>query len=180
MCGAITVVNSVSLPRSWLLDVFQNSMCPSGLALEHPAAATLLQYATSGGCPTRMVRSWTKEMIEEEIERGPHVSATPAEASECFKSEIDQKVAAGLGPDWDDIKDNPPPKLKISPLALVPRKSRKFRAILDLSFRLRLKSSDVAPSVNENSEKMAPKTKTACEQLGQIGTCTQQNHPCLC
>eukprot|EP00984_Skeletonema_dohrnii_P012353 scaffold4995_cov113-Skeletonema_dohrnii-CCMP3373.AAC.1 len=140
-------------------------MCPSGLALEHPAAATLLEYA-SGGCPTLTGNNWTREMIEEAIERGPHVSATSAEAIEYFKSEIEQKVAAGQAKvvEWDSIKDNIPPELKISPLALVPHKSRKFRAILDLSFRLRLKSGAVAPSVNETSEKAAP--KAACEQLG--------------
>eukprot|EP00984_Skeletonema_dohrnii_P010060 scaffold3896_cov177-Skeletonema_dohrnii-CCMP3373.AAC.1 len=140
-------------------------MCPSGLALEHPAAETLLEYAT-GGCPTLTGSNWTREMIEEAIERGPHVSATSAEAIEYFKSEIEQKVAAGQAKvvEWDSIKDNIPPELKISPLALVPHKSRKFRAILDLSFRLRLKSGAVAPSVNETSEKAAP--NAACEQLG--------------
>ena len=147
--------------------------------------------APSGGYSIAVCYKWWVSYengteLDERNDRGRNragtacVGNTSRGESECFKSEIDQKVAAGLGPDWDDIKDNPPPKLKISPLALVPRKSRKFRAILDLSFRLRLKSGDVAPSVNENSEKMAPKTKTACEQLGQIGTCTQQNHPCLC
>ena len=40
--------------------------------------------------------------------------------------------------DWDSIKDDPPPELKVSPLAAVPHKSRMWRAILDLSFRLRL------------------------------------------
>jgi hypothetical protein len=50
---------------------------------------------------------------------------------------------------WDDIKENPPPQLKISPLAMIPHKSRQFRAILDLSFRLRLKDGTHVPSVNE-------------------------------
>ena len=146
---------------------YRNSMCPSGLALEHPAAATLLDYA-SGGCPTLTGNNWTREMIEEAIERGPHVSATSPEAIEYFKSEIEQKVAAGQAKvvEWDSIKDNIPPELKISPLALVPHKSRAFRAILDLSFRLRLKSGGVVPSVNETSEKAAP--KAACEQLGHV------------
>ena len=39
---------------------------------------------------------------------------------------------------WDDpknkLKDHP--QLKLSPLAMIPHKSRKYRAILDLSFEL--------------------------------------------
>ncbi len=146
---------------------YRNSMCPTGLALEHPAAETLLQYATKG-CPTRTGKNWTKEMIEEAIARGPHVSATAPDAIAYFQSEIEQKVAAGQAKVvlWDDIKDNFPPQLKISPLALVPHKSRLFRAILDLSFRLRLQSGGFIPSVNETSEKTAP--QAACEQLGHV------------
>src|SRR5210317_324979 len=146
---------------------YVGSMCPSGLALEHPAAATLLEYA-SGGCPTKTGKNWSRDMIEEAVQRGPHVSATTPEAIEYFKSEIQQKVETGQARivDWDEIKDNLPPELKLSPLALVPHKSRKFRAILDLSFRLRLESGAVAPSVNETSEKVAP--QAACEQLGHV------------
>ena len=46
-------------------------------------------------------------------------------------------------------------KLKISPLAMIPHKSRKYRAILDLSFELRL-AVYTLPSVNEATEHMAP------------------------
>jgi len=49
---------------------------------------------------------------------------------------------------WDDIKDAPHMSLKISPLAAVLHKSRQFRAILDLSFQLRLLGVKL-PSVNE-------------------------------
>jgi hypothetical protein len=40
---------------------------------------------------------------------------------------------------WDDIKDNPPRELKISPITAIPHKSRAFCSILDLSFWLKLK-----------------------------------------
>ena len=33
---------------------------------------------------------------------------------------------------WDNIKQNPPSNLKFPPLAMIPHKSRKYRAILDL------------------------------------------------
>ena len=65
---------------------------------------------------------------------------------------------------WDDIRHNLPAQLKVSPIAMVPHKSRKWRAILDLSFRLRLKQGGTVPSVNENTEKTAP--KGALDQLG--------------
>eukprot|EP00978_Attheya_sp_CCMP212_P043507 scaffold285421_cov55-Attheya_sp.AAC.1 len=35
---------------------------------------------------------------------------------------------------WDSIKNNPPSRLKISPLAVVPQVNRRGRLILDLSF----------------------------------------------
>ena len=47
---------------------------------------------------------------------------------------------------------------------MIPHKSRLFRAILDLSFRLGLKCGKVIKSVNETSEKTAP--KGAKNQLG--------------
>lgn len=65
---------------------------------------------------------------------------------------------------WDDIKDSLPEQLKVSPLAMIPHKSRKFRAILDLSFRLRLKNGDVVPSVNEGTTLEAP--AAAIDQMG--------------
>jgi hypothetical protein len=61
------------------LDDYIGEMCPKGLALHHPAAAKLLQYAT-GGCPVNSGQPWTTEMIEAAIARGPHVSALVPEA----------------------------------------------------------------------------------------------------
>ena len=37
---------------------------------------------------------------------------------------------------WGDIKDKIPPKLKISPVAMIPHKSKPYRCIIDLSFTL--------------------------------------------
>ena len=57
---------------------------------------------------------------------------------EHFAEEIKEKLRtnqACLVP-WDDINDNPPPQLKISPIAAIPHKSKAFRSILDLSFHL--------------------------------------------
>ena len=65
---------------------------------------------------------------------------------------------------WDSIKDAPPTQLKISPIAMIPHKSRLYRAILDLSFKLRLQGGSVIPSVNETTKKTAP--HGAIDQLG--------------
>jgi hypothetical protein len=112
-------------------------MCPTGLALKHPAASTLLEYSKYG-CPTQTGKEWTKQQIWEAVERGPHVSALSAEALEHFREEAREKVATGQATivEWDKIKNNPPPQMKVSPIAAIPHKSKAFRSILDLSFSL--------------------------------------------
>ena len=57
---------------------------------------------------------------------------------------------------WDDIKDTSPAQLNISPIAMIPHKSRKFRAILDFSFGVKMSESKCIPAVNESSAKTAP------------------------
>ena len=69
--------------------------------------------------------------------------------------------------DWLQLKrDGVPQKLKISPIAMIPHKSRMFRAILDLSFSLRLKDGSVIPSVNETTMLEAP--AGAIDQMGHV------------
>jgi len=65
---------------------------------------------------------------------------------------------------WNDIKHNIPTKLKVSPVAMIPHKSRAFRCILDLSFQLNLKGKKM-PSVNSATAKLAP--REGMVQLGQ-------------
>ena len=65
---------------------------------------------------------------------------------------------------WDDIKHNPPPEMKISPLVVIPHKSHLFRAILDLSFAICLASGKIIELVNETTKKTAP--YGAIDQLG--------------
>jgi hypothetical protein len=100
---------------------WRNMMCPKGLALHHPAAAKLLEYAT-GGCPANTGKEWTKAQMWAAVERGPHVSALKPDAIKQLKTEIADKVKVGQCKVvlWDDIKENPPPQLKISPLAMIP------------------------------------------------------------
>jgi hypothetical protein len=69
-------------------------MCPKGLALHHPAAEKLLQYATRG-CPVNSGAPWTLEMQEAAIARGPHVSAMVPEAIDQQNKEAREKEARG-------------------------------------------------------------------------------------
>ena len=57
---------------------------------------------------------------------------------------------------YKSFKGDFPTKMKVSPIVAIPHKSKSFRSILDLSFSLKLTTHGRVPSVNENSEKMAP------------------------
>ncbi len=140
-------------------------MCPSRLALYHPAAVTLLEYAT-GGCPTNTGKPWTPTQMQAAIDRGPHVSALLPEAAHQLDLEVAEKVKNGQARlvQWNDICTDPPQNLKISPAAMVPHKSRPFWAFLDLSFSLRLSPTEILPSINSTTEKKAPKGSVS--QLG--------------
>jgi hypothetical protein len=65
----------------------------------------------------------------------------------------------------DDIKDDPPQKLKILPIAAIPHKSKAFRSILDILFCLHLHNARVLAAVNNTTEKNAP--KGAIDQIGE-------------
>lgn len=148
-------------------STYRNQMCPRGLALHHPAAETLLQYATSG-CPVNTGSNWSRDQMQCAVDRGPHVSALVLDAMVQFDAEIQEKVLNGQARivKWNDIRLNPPPQLKISPIAMVPHSSRPYRAILDLSFPVKLRPTGAVPSVNSTSVKTAP--KGAIDQIGHV------------
>jgi len=114
-------------------------MRPDPSIQNHPAFPTLLSYATDG-CPVQCGEQWTKEHLEEAIQRGPHISATSPEAAAFLHEEACEKVKLGQACiiQWEDIKDNPHPNLKISLVVTIKHKSRLYWSILDLSYKLRL------------------------------------------
>ena len=146
--------------------VHRNFMCLAGLALTHPAAKTLLDWATFG-CPTKTGKPWSRSEIDEAIARGPHRSALTPDAIAHFAEEVREKVRTNQARiiEWDTIKDNPPTELKISPIAAIPHKSKAYRSILDLSFKLRLTTGGVREAVNDTTEKTAP--GGAIDQIGE-------------
>jgi hypothetical protein len=142
-----------TLPQKYL-----NEMCPQGLATSHPAGELLAEWSQLG-CPTKTRQPWSKMEMWEAIEWGPNQLSLSPEAIAHFKAKSKEKVTAGQAQifGWDDIKDNPPPHLKVSPIAAIPHKSKDFQSILDLSFWLRLKNGGFLNSVNEIAIKSAPK-----------------------
>ena len=142
---------------------------PSKDALLH-LAATLIHHYSKHGCPVDCGDDWTHEHIEAAILRGAHPSADSELALKALHDETNEKIANGYSKvvRYGDIKDNLPKNLKISPVAMIPHKSRSFRTILDLSFRLKLKGK-LMPSVNSGTTKQAP-----AESMIQLGMCIQR------
>ena len=106
---------------------------PRWRARRHPAANLLLKYARVG-CPVLIGRELTPDEMEAEIMKGPHSSALEDDAISQIQFEAWEKATKGFATilRWGDIKQNPPSNLKISLLAMIPHKSRKYRAILSL------------------------------------------------
>jgi hypothetical protein len=142
-------------------------MYPQNEVLNHPAGPDLLQYALDG-CPVDCGDDWTLEQLEAAILNGAHASANIPEAAAACKKEALERVKEGSCRlvNWIDIKDNFPPNLKISRLAAVPHKSRKYRMILDLSFQL-LVNGRRLESVNDSSDKSLAKQEAMFE-LGNV------------
>ena len=111
-------------------------------------------------------RDWRAEEIAAAVEQGPHKSILEEDAVAQLHEEVAEKVQSGqtrLCP-WGEVQQRPPKRLKVSPVAMVPHKSRRFRCILDLSFSLSLNDGRRVPSVNEATEKTAP--AGAVDQIG--------------
>ena len=127
-------------------------MQPAAQALHHPAAPILQTYASTG-CLMDCGPDWSKEQIEETLHYGAHPSAKKAEARSYLITETTAKVQEGFAKIiwYGGIKHNLPPKLKLSPVAMVPHQSRTFRVILDLSFQLR-SVHHPHPSVNDTTK----------------------------
>ena len=145
-------------------------MHPRKYALQHDAADLLLDYAKNG-CPVDAGEDWTIEQINDALERGPHKSAYLDGASAFLRRETTEKIKNGYARvvKWSDIKDNVPANLKISPVAMVPHKSKDFRCILDLSFKMKKKDGSFWNSVNSETTKLAKQ-----QSMSQLGNCIKR------
>ena len=140
-------------------------MWPSSYAKSHPAAPLLDSFA-SQGCPVDCGPDWTEEQLIEALKYGSHPSAKIPEAFKCLLEETQGKVDKGFArvTTWGELKKRIPKKLKLSPAAMIPHKSRAFRCILDLSFLLKVLGQHYK-SVNETTNKQAPQ-----ESMAQLGS----------
>lgn len=136
------------------LGTFLSLMQPQDIARAHDFGPTLDEYAVRG-VPVDCGKNWSREAIEEAVRRGPHKSATTPDAIELFKEDIKYQVDAGFAKivEWDSIKCNLPPQLKISPVAVVPQTNRRDRIILDLSFPVRVGTEIIQQAVNATTQR---------------------------
>ena len=113
-------------------------MRPQSQFVGSHAAIPLLQQYAMNGCPVDCGPDWTQEKILLLLQRGPHQSARLPPAVKQLREETKEKCAQGYARvvRWGDIKHKIPRRLKISPVAMIPHKSKPYRCILDLSFTL--------------------------------------------
>ena len=76
------------------LETHRGEMCPSGLALLHPAADLLKEWATYG-CSTKTGTPWMQEQMQAAVDRGTHWSALSDDAIAHFRAEVKGKKRAG-------------------------------------------------------------------------------------
>ena len=69
---------------------------------------------------------------------------------------------------FGELRKNMPETLKISPVAMIPHKSRDFQTILDLSFKLKINGTEM-PSVNKGTVLTAP--QHSMNELGRVVEC---------
>ena len=135
-------------------------------ALHHPAATLLKSYSTAG-CPVDCGPQWTLQHIIKMLKRGPYKSATSKRARQALLDETATKISQGYSKivKWGEIKNCLHKNFKLSPVAMIPHKSRSFRCILDLSFQLK-QNNITYPSVNTVTNRLA-KTESMA-QLGHV------------
>jgi hypothetical protein len=152
-------------------------MSPSACVNFHPFAETLRDWEE--GVPVDCGTNWTRDMIDAAIQQGPHRSAMTPESIALIQEDVAYQVQAGYAQvvDWEVLKENLPPKLKVSPLAVVPQANRRGRMILDLAFpvlrqgkgkgKKRKRVQEVLQeSVNDSTVRMAPEAPV--KELGNV------------
>ena len=142
-------------------------MCPNPPYAKDDDSIPLLKWYARDGYPVDCGDDWTQEYIELMLQYGPHRSALEKKAVRQLCQETADKITHKYARmvKWGDIKTNIPTKLKISPVAMIPHKSKPYMCILDISVTLFNKGVKCA-SVNEKTTKMA--RPEAMAQLGFV------------
>ena len=127
----------------------------------------LLDFAHEG-CPAETGDDWGLDLLDEAVRHGAHPSALDPIAAAALITETMRKVDEGFARiiPWKVLRDQLPAKLKVSPIAAIPHKSRLFRMILDLSYGFKLVEIEY-PSVNDGTtDSSAPMESMA--ELGSV------------
>ena len=100
-------------------------------------------------------------------ERGPHRSANRKKAVRQLRQETEDKAKHkyAIIVKWGYKKNDIPKKPKMSPVAMIPQKSKPFRCIMDILFTMFHKGVKIS-CVNKKTHKMA--FPEAMAQLGQV------------
>lgn len=144
-------------------------MHPQSYAAFHEATPLLYDYAQNG-CPVDCGPDWTVDAILKLLQQGLHCSSKKQDAVRQLRKETKEKIACGYAHMvcWGDIAHNIPPKLMISPVAMIPHKSKQCCCILDLSFTL-YEGGKSYPSVNGTTNRLAKP-----EAMTQLGNCLKR------
>ena len=148
---------------------------PQGLAMRIMPAEDFVQlwrFATEGAAAD-CGEPWPKDVIDQALLAGPHVSALTEAAVELLWDDIQYQVDAGfvkIVPESVLLAHGAPEDLKISRVAVVPQESRRDRIILNLSAQVvfpgsRRAPKRVHPSVNETTT--PAEDQAAVKRLGQ-------------
>ena len=110
------------------------------------------------------------EHIKAELLRGTHPSYDAEEATKSLHNETRDKVANGYAKviRYGELNKNLPEKLKISPVAMIPHKSKSYRKILEPLFQLQHRGK-IMQSLNLEMVKHAPP-----QEIIQLGQCVLQ------
>ena len=135
-------------------------------AIHYSSYDRLLEYATVG-CPADCGADWTEEYIISAIRHGPHSSTMKAPALKVLHIEVQEEITQGYARkiSFGELRKHIPKNLKLSPVVMIPHKSRDYRTILDLSFKLKINNTTMT-SVNEGTVQTAP--EHAMRELGRV------------
>jgi hypothetical protein len=97
---------------------------PQPRANGHPFFPTLNEWTTKG-VPVDCGPDWRWDIVEQAVARGPHRSSMEKENIALVHEDIQYQVDAGFSRImlWSELQKIRPPKLKISPMAVVPQKN---------------------------------------------------------
>lgn len=142
----VSLATPLSTTQCTSLQPF-NLMFPRNKALLHPAAPMLEAFARKG-CPVNGGTPWSTDQIQAYLAFGNHPSASSPAASTAIQKEVLERVKDGLCHlvPYLSIAGHLPRNLKLSPLAAIPHKTRQFRLIQDLSYKVQPKPCQLRPA----------------------------------